>query len=101
METLVPEYLSGDIDECGKTIDELMDEYQDYTTREVAKELFPRLERNEELVGFVGGLTIYGIDHYNACKECGCQVVEADEDEWHNYECENPSCGFTYGEKPF
>ena len=97
---LEKEEIIGDYQyELSFTIKEVMENYGDYNTSELAYLLFPDFAKNNEVVHFLENLVFWGVALDNPCQQCGCQMEKADIDQWHELECSNSECSYILGEK--
>lgn len=91
-------FLQDYTQEVGKTIQEIIEEYNDDTFEEVLTSVFPNAVhiQNDELNAFFGGLVIWGDGSEMICEECGCEMEGETEgcwgQEWTNWDCSNPEC---------
>ena len=97
---LEKEEIIGDYQyEVSFTIKEVMENYGDYTTSELAYLLFPEFSKNNEVVDFLENLVFWGVALENPCQQCGCEMKKSDSDDWHKLECSNSECTYILGEK--
>lgn len=85
--------------ELSFTIKEVMNCYGEFSVSDLAKLMFGELGQKLEVIEFLGSLTFWGDGTNIECDQCGCEMTEADSDEWSKFKCENGACDNTYGER--
>lgn len=92
--------------EAGKTIENIINEYQEYTLDQVVVAIFKSKKQlfNPEVKEFVSSLTVWGDSYDNPCVECGFEMESEEEGigkkTWINYSCTNSQCENTNSNEP-
>lgn len=99
-------FLSDPQQEVGKTINQIIEEFEEFTLDEIVVELFPSTKHfeNIEIKEFVSSLVVWGDSYDHPCSECGCEMkVESHNlgrKKWNDYSCTNNECDGGYSNEP-
>ena len=89
-------YLDNSFEDCGKTIEDLIIEFDEYSIEDVVEILFPDETENDQLKEVLKSILFLGDGSTNPCDQCGCEMEVQDESQgkysWQNHNCENPYC---------
>lgn len=82
--------------EVGKSIQEVIEQYEEHSILDVIECVFPLQINSVELPEFLKSIIFWGDSMTNPCDLCGCEMEGEEESQdghtWTNYKCENPEC---------